>query len=1046
MADRQQLPCWTRESLGETVFSDIGAAPLDAGFLLHAVQHPVRVVAVEGAQLSDNTERGVAQLLLSDVGTQTGNTIIALTGQPGTGKSLLVRWIKQFLTTDEALTVYVPREVASLHAIVNRLLDELPATDLTSKVRDEFSRAVVAKPRNQLAYELLANIRSTIAFARDLPLHAKLLGSEDEIQGRTGGINSWLASEPITKHLLRPNGTIQRIVASLTGDRSGGDEETPAFTTEDVLVVRAGDPLLSSLSPAARTAARVINNDREAAVALLRDVTNRAIASTLGMRAEVSIARVFEDTRRALRQQGRELILLFEDLAQFGLFDGDIFNQFMIQPGTEFAPIRAIYAITDHKYQELVPEATRDRQSYRLEIVPLDLKNPQLAAQFVARYLNSARLGFEALGNAWQERPGHRDWVPNACFARNGGEPCAFQQTCHEAFGVVDIGLEQPVGLFPHNQLTISRSLRQLEAIRPDLTPRSVVQNLVEAVLKESELPLETNQFPAASAAERFGTDTTEGLLKQMVVPQASGLSEADRERVWRARTVWFDGHPESEAFRTMVELPDVDHGYPRDHTLDMPASDGTEAPPPKGTDLTQHLGAGPMPELAAWEALSPESTGPSLMPTTVSDIRRKLRSQVLSRIDWTGYLLNTQSGSRFTQTLRTLVPEHVFVIKPGMGQDRGTGDLAFEVSNDASGVMLLTGLLWFTDHGHWDFSGRLPLKWRPPRFDPEALRLHYEMTIQRWADDTLRYVLTHLRWQEGGVASTLAALRALSLVVLGSNVDSNDLSTLAVHDAHRPTVNSESCSPRWRGIRALAERTLETIDLTWITDFSSYVQGRGEPSVIQGRLLSHAIARVLDDPAGFLEETAPWVSVGDEAHQGLLREWQTNLPPALADEGKRLIHVLTRLDALQTPEASASENLSTRVSDAARLVTQAINAGMDLENSQSLIATVSQDLAGTKSPARIDDCLPLLPALIDGEARTWKAVRELQGHMDALATAEGALDFVEATLESIATTAKVGESSFGVASSIDFSGYVSDLRRLARNLENLVNDAEADT
>ena len=65
---------------------------------------------------------------------------------------------------------------------------------------------------------------------------------------------------------------------------------------------------------------------------------------------------------------------MFEDLAQFGLFDGDLYDHFAIQPGDELAPIRALFAITDGKFEVNVPDTVRTRLTHQFRVGELTLE------------------------------------------------------------------------------------------------------------------------------------------------------------------------------------------------------------------------------------------------------------------------------------------------------------------------------------------------------------------------------------------------------------------------------------------------------------------------------------------------------------------------------------------------------------------------------------------------------------------------------------------------------------------------------------------------
>ena len=75
-----------------------------------------------------------------------------------------------------------------------------------------------------------------------------------------------------------------------------------------------------------------MRTEPNAAVALLNEALQRAVRMTLGFGTGATLNEVFLETRKLLRQEGTELVLLFEDLALFGLVDDDLYDQFSQQP------------------------------------------------------------------------------------------------------------------------------------------------------------------------------------------------------------------------------------------------------------------------------------------------------------------------------------------------------------------------------------------------------------------------------------------------------------------------------------------------------------------------------------------------------------------------------------------------------------------------------------------------------------------------------------------------------------------------------------------
>jgi hypothetical protein len=91
-----RFTCWNPASVGETIFTDIGALSRSTDAVFLAAHTPARVMHLRGPEEPVGTGGGEAQVLaalLADVGVYPSNTLIAVTGNSGTGKSHIVRWV-----------------------------------------------------------------------------------------------------------------------------------------------------------------------------------------------------------------------------------------------------------------------------------------------------------------------------------------------------------------------------------------------------------------------------------------------------------------------------------------------------------------------------------------------------------------------------------------------------------------------------------------------------------------------------------------------------------------------------------------------------------------------------------------------------------------------------------------------------------------------------------------------------------------------------------------------------------------------------------------
>src|SRR5215213_9913536 len=91
--------CWSAEGIARTVFSDIGALAGDADAVFLAAHTPVGLEHRKGPELRSNSsgEAQVLEALTNRIGDLERNTLVAVTGGSGSGKSHVVRWVHSHL-------------------------------------------------------------------------------------------------------------------------------------------------------------------------------------------------------------------------------------------------------------------------------------------------------------------------------------------------------------------------------------------------------------------------------------------------------------------------------------------------------------------------------------------------------------------------------------------------------------------------------------------------------------------------------------------------------------------------------------------------------------------------------------------------------------------------------------------------------------------------------------------------------------------------------------------------------------------------------------
>jgi hypothetical protein len=852
----RRFRCWTTPKVQRTVFGDIAWLGLDADAVFLAAHTSLEIEQIHGVRRAGaDRELAVLRALDTGFGLAGQNTLIAVTGPSGSGKSHLVRWVRAQLsqTDDSYHLIYVPKALETLRQLLGHILDRMPGVE-SEAVKAKLDKAVGQKRPEQLAEELLDRLRSVLAY--ELPearqgqegeMRSYLLGArlDTETSRREGGLADLLLIKPVRDHLLRPNGAITRMVDSVRGQRRG-DEERPEFGAADFPMRQPGTA--SQLRGSLLQLWSLLNRDSSDAIALLNEARDRAIAEALGMRRGLNLGEVFAKTRRRLRSEGKELVLLFEDLAQFGLFDGDLYDHFAIQPGDDLAPIRALFAITDAKFEENVPDTVRTRLTHHFRVGELTHPPGELGeeeAAIVSRYLNVARVGRDRLIKAWasaseKDRESGK-WIPNACFDRLGdGRECINREECWSSFGVID-----EVGLYPYNNVALRRELQKQEGM---ITARTLVNQTVKDFLIEADLAIKDGSFPDESIKERV--DFSVARAKETIVP-GGALTEAERDRLHRCRVIWADGGIESAGITV---------------AFDLPTSEGSEAPPAGSRPATTPVSQGrqtPLVPLFAWQ------NGDEMLEGEAIWYRERLHDLVLSRVDLTSMLIDPGPGPGQLLLTRTLAP-NTFELTRAPGQRAGQNRLRFVIAPDDTGVLLLSAVRWWWDHGHWNITAP-DRKWDFP-LDPANAQLALDEFLDSVVRDTERAIVAILSRGPLDPAEAAVALRATAALALGQGPTGSAQDPLDWVLAS-PSVHLIAPSSAWEAVARESLTILNDIDGQWLAAFASARQGEtGDALCVDASRLVPVINKALHNPLSLLEAQP----IFDDSFSELALHWQS--------------------------------------------------------------------------------------------------------------------------------------------------------------------------
>jgi hypothetical protein len=731
----RKVVCWHPEEVYSVINIDADAVPPS---IFWAVDTDAPVRLAEGEQ-GVRTEVSTDTLIERFLDPTRLHVQMAVLGPSGAGKSHLIRRLQNRIEGRPGLEVLVVQRLqTNLRAILELLIQRLPE-DAQARYREDLAGA---------GYTL---IRPDVQKGALLDGLAQAI--QEDVVRPDSGLDSELEAELLVQlpnlfrdpylrghKFLNDGEIVPELVDRLFSSREGKRiDERLLFGVENLPF----DAALISASAPARNAIDLYLYDQDSTVPPVLSVINRnlnrAISRTLNFSGE-RLTELMRAIREHLFQEGRELVLLFEEFARLQGYDGAMLEA-LLEAGNPDGPratcnVRWAVACTSGRFKEL-PTTVRTRMNF---LVDMEDAPPQLdLSDFAGKYLNAVRLGRTMLDNA---KP--VGIVPNACG------PCQWRPECHQTFGDSADGY----GLYPFTASALS-TMKDRKGQDPEkgrLNPRLFQRYVLQAVLAEEGPNIAADAFPNRALLERMG-----GL-------DHSFFSAIDGQRL-RERT-----GTKYERYLALTQLwsggryanPPV--GIAEAFGLEtLVGFDAPPPPPPPGGKEEETIETGPLPgtppseeqqQLAAWVE------GGQLDQNVAQNIRVKLYDLIERAIDWDQERLLPGTFTNKTGATHPFSRRSINFVNQGTGGGL-TGAVSVQFTlpfrKDDRGFAMtaatLAQLLIFDRTRDWEQSGGL-----------EAMAAVSEI-VADCAAEVLRQLRT-LR-SEGGAWDPLAA--AVELLLVGA-------------------------------------------------------------------------------------------------------------------------------------------------------------------------------------------------------------------------------------------------------------------------------------
>jgi hypothetical protein len=559
----RDFACWDVARVGAVINKEATEVSQAVFLATHA---PFRRIGYELSPraMKDTDEDGFLEELVERTRADQ-HTFAIVKGIPGTGKSHLIRWLKERyeIQHPDDKVILLTRARTSLKGALEQILEAGVFED--GEEPREFQRlrsAVATIASTTLDDKLIDAIRNAAIESGEESFESfdglpKLLKESESVY-------EFLNDGSVRRHLKREGGAVQRVLAFLSegsannagvDDFPGFEDEDLDFPTETLRAMGGGYEL------AKKVAHGLVKDeeDRENAIKYFNHLLRSyAIQSATNLTAQ-DLKALFLQVRRYLKAQGRRLALFIEDITSLTGIENGLLEVLITQHTGDpsLCQITSVVGTTDEYYGYFQRNIT-DRMTHRLSLnaesggrAESDFtKDAQARAELVARYLNAIRHANNDDLERWRSAGAVPSQLPNACAG------CPFRQPCHQTFGSVELsmGEDEPieVGLYPFNR----KSLDTLyNALREDAskTPRGLLDKIISYILISHTSGISNGEFPPprkdicphVELRAPFNPPTHERLVDNQAGEKAG--------RVKTLLLVWGDGHVSPNADGTML-------------------------------------------------------------------------------------------------------------------------------------------------------------------------------------------------------------------------------------------------------------------------------------------------------------------------------------------------------------------------------------------------------------------------------------------------------------------------------------------------------------
>lgn len=413
------------------------------------------------------------------VNTKNEHRLVIVRGDAGTGKSHLIRFLKNRFENDTTnynseteQIVFLRRMNNSVKGAFQQLLDEniIKNETFCEKIR-KFINAADSKDEDEFKTEILHSFVSLVEHDTSKAYYKP---------GTCMDCAQFLLDKRVTEHLMRPDGAIDRCYRAITSTSSTTLDYDTFFTKNDFIFKRN---VVNEINDKASDEAvnffeRIQDGDDEEIdklVKYLNSLTSQVIKACAGISSD-NAKSMFIELRQELNKQGKNLTLFIEDFTGFTGIDTEMIVVLSTAHGGEYenlCRVTSIIGLTDSFYYNHFADNLEDRVTYQVHITKRAFGDIDFLTNMAGRYLNAIYCDKRIL-DEWYANGSPANEIPIADFQ----PPCAWES--------VEMVTNRNATLYPFNKKAIQALYNEIanEVTKP-ATPRRFLQEVLKVQMKD---------------------------------------------------------------------------------------------------------------------------------------------------------------------------------------------------------------------------------------------------------------------------------------------------------------------------------------------------------------------------------------------------------------------------------------------------------------------------------------------------------------------------------------------------------------------------------